>query len=299
MKLIRTQDNVPSCYLSESRDFQLLCRLYDCIINGVKFDNDSIINVIDTDRCSDRVLQLLQSKLGFFTNEDLTDDDIRKVLRAFPVIIRNKGSKKAIEQALYVYLKINGINTDIDIKIINKDAISPYTIQIGIRSSLKDTRVLDEIFKYILPSGYVFSYIFYTSIKETDDVFDNILSKVVYTDDTRSSRLRNGSEKYSDSTVNAILGAIDTTEVIGSDNTEDSDNPPEPIVTDATCEFDFPAYYSSTEGEMYYTKYSQVVEGSVTSGYADPVEHIVNQIYVDKDTGNRYKFDGKSFELQV
>ena len=46
--LFRTQDNVPEIYVNESRDFQLLCRLKDVMINGVKYAIDSINHTSNT-----------------------------------------------------------------------------------------------------------------------------------------------------------------------------------------------------------------------------------------------------------
>ena len=42
--MLRLENNTPSIYCQKSRDFQLFCRLYDVVNNGVKFDIDSIIN---------------------------------------------------------------------------------------------------------------------------------------------------------------------------------------------------------------------------------------------------------------
>ena len=48
MSLIRTKNSVPQVYVSESRDFQLFTRVLDFVQNGLKFDIDSIVNVVDT-----------------------------------------------------------------------------------------------------------------------------------------------------------------------------------------------------------------------------------------------------------
>ena len=61
MSLFRIQDKTPEVYTSTSRDFQLIGRLYDCIINGVKFDIDSILDIINTDFIDSKLLKLLQT----------------------------------------------------------------------------------------------------------------------------------------------------------------------------------------------------------------------------------------------
>ena len=62
MAIFRLQSNVPEIYINESRDFQLLCRLYDCVLGGVKLDIDTLENIIDTRSCNSILLQLLELK---------------------------------------------------------------------------------------------------------------------------------------------------------------------------------------------------------------------------------------------
>lgn len=171
MSFIRLQENVPEVYINASRDFQLLCRLYDCMINSVKFNIDGIVRVIDSRLCSNALLSLLQTKLGFFTEKDFSYDEIRYVLRAFPDIIKYKGSKRGILQAIYVFCKLKHIQTVPNIEVINKQDGKPiYQINIVLYSTPQDTTILSEIFRYILPTGYNVKYSW--RAKETTKVSD-------------------------------------------------------------------------------------------------------------------------------
>ena len=221
MPIIRLQDNTPEVYTNQSRDFQLMCRLYDCIVNGVKFDIDSMLYIINTENCISKVLQLLQTKLGFFTNKDITDEDLRYILQAFPVMIKNKGSLLAIKQAVRVYLKTQHIDTEVLISIKNKNADKSYVVQIGIKSSFRDTTVLDEMLRYILPTGYEFTYVFYTDINEVTNLVDLNKTVTLYASDTINSSVRH--EDFVNDTKNRLLGAVDTTEVISSDSNGNAD----------------------------------------------------------------------------
>ena len=116
--MIRLQDKTPEVYCAESRDFQLFCRLYDCVINGVKFDIDTIPDILDAMTCRTSMLQLLQTKLGFFTNKKLTDDALRYVLTAFPIMVKNKGSLKSIQQAVNVFFKVYGIRSEVKVWLV-------------------------------------------------------------------------------------------------------------------------------------------------------------------------------------
>lgn len=171
MSFIRLQENVPEVYINASRDFQLLCRLYDCMINSVKFSIDGVLRVIDTLLCSNALLSLLQTKLGFFTEKDFSYDEIRYVLRAFPDIIKYKGSKRGILQAVYVFCKLKHIQTIPNIEIINKQNDKPiYQINIILYATPQDTTLLSEIFRYILPTGYTVRYSWRT--KEATRVYE-------------------------------------------------------------------------------------------------------------------------------
>ena len=114
MPLFNVQDNLPSIYPNESRDFQLLCKLYDCINNGVMGDIKSMTSVTFTKECRDDVLRLLSTKLGFFPDIDISDESLRYILMAFPEIMKYKGSKAGIEGVLNVFTKINHLAYPID-----------------------------------------------------------------------------------------------------------------------------------------------------------------------------------------
>lgn len=55
----RTADNVPEVYPAESRDFQLIGRVLDYVVNGVKFDIDSIRALSNTQDIMGSLLPLL------------------------------------------------------------------------------------------------------------------------------------------------------------------------------------------------------------------------------------------------
>lgn len=225
MSLIRVQDNVPECYENDSRDFQLIGRLYDCVINGVKFDIDSMLNLSDTMKCNQCILQLLQTKLGFFSDAVLTDDELRYTLSAFPIIIKNKGSLKGIKQSVYVFLKANHLTNSAMISVTQKDGSNPYSIVIGINAPIMSTTLLDEIFKYILPTGYTVSYIFYKNISDENLFKLSVEANAIFVSNTINSRVRAGTNDSIDGETlifnnisDHLIGAVDTTEVISTDS---------------------------------------------------------------------------------
>ena len=155
MALIRTKNNVPQPYVSESRDFQIFTRVLDFSQNSVKFDIDSMINILDTDLISGNYLDRLKSKLGFFTNSTYDDRTMRIVLSAFPYIMRYKGSEEGIRRCVNTYLNVMGVDGGSRIDIYNNIATYKYTVRVGISGVPHSTQILKDMLSYVLPSGYV------------------------------------------------------------------------------------------------------------------------------------------------
>ena len=201
-------------YTSTSRDFQLIGRLYDCIINGIKFDVDSMLDIINTDNIDSRLLKLLQTKIGFFSSRDITDESLRYVLKAFPEIVKHKGSLKSIKQAVCTFLKLNGIKSNVYINITNNSLSNPYTVEIGIDDSIKNTYILNEIFKYILPTGYTISYIYHKDFDKANLVLESkIGANIIVIKDSASSLIRGNYITYSNQVENRLIGSIGETHV--------------------------------------------------------------------------------------
>lgn len=224
--MIRLQDNVPEPYVDQSRDFQLMLRLYDCVINGVKFDIDTIESTTDTSVASSIILPLLQTKLGFFSEKHITDEELRYVLEAFPIIMKNKGSLLAIKQAVWVYLKLKHMKTTVTVEITSKnDADEPCAVKIWLRTSFTDITPLQEMLKYVIPTGYTLQFYFYNDITNRDE-YGNVKdpmhlhnkAKVIYITDSINSAMRDSG--YEDDTENRIIGAVDTTEIIDKNSSD-------------------------------------------------------------------------------
>ena len=206
MNLIRMTRNVPEVYAAESRDFQMLLRLLDVVVNNIKFKADSILDLVSTRDCEDAYLDLLATKVGFFTSTPVEYKYLRKILEAFPYIIKYKGSRKGIELAVRLFLKLNQLKGsdkssvndtgDFSIDIRNYKEIENendgvtyeplYEITITVQYFKLKTELLDEILKYILPPGYIIKYQFVADsieVKSNLDLSLNLNNKYAYTPD--------------------------------------------------------------------------------------------------------------------
>ena len=66
-------------------------------------------------------------------------------------MVKWKGSKKAIEQAVYVFLKLNHIKTNVRVTVSNNTpAEGTYSVEIGMETAYRDTTILTEMLKYLM-----------------------------------------------------------------------------------------------------------------------------------------------------
>ena len=233
MSILRVQDMTPQVYTEESRDFQLLSRLYDSVFNGLKFDADSISSLINTKECRTNILKLLQTKLGFFTERKIDDEKLRSILECFPIIVRNKGSLGAVKQVLYLFLRIYSVSSDMEIYYLPTPSSPPFSEQepcvlangkppendslvmrIHSFQTRPDTTIIEELFRYILPSGTNY-YIEFDKLTKLPDIVlkSEDAAELTFISDTLGSNVR-GSDQ---SSANK-LGAANTSSVISTDS---------------------------------------------------------------------------------
>lgn len=151
--MFRLQNHVPEVYADKSRDFQLFCRLYDSCFNGVKFSIDSISRLTSTKQCDSSVLELLKTKLGLFSTIEVDASELRCLLQAFPTIMRYKGSKRSVEYIKVLYTKMYS-----NVSVPSVEYGEDCTLRFIFSEPPKNDKLLLELLKYVLPTGYIISY---------------------------------------------------------------------------------------------------------------------------------------------
>lgn len=228
--MFRLQNNVPSVYTKESRDFQLMCRLYDFLFNGVKFDINSIIEILDAMKINDRLLSLLGTKLGFFTKKQYDSKTLRYVLNAFPYIMKYKGTKKGIELAVSTILRLEGNTETPYVEIINNSLSGEHIYEIYIiteQQEIESKIMLQNILEYIIPLGYVVNI--HYGQRYTPDITQSILNtesdydKLIANSSTISSVY--DSQNHPESGMaNKYVSTYFSSEIIGSENYREDNN---------------------------------------------------------------------------
>ena len=169
--MIRYQELVPDYYIEKSRDFQVLCRLYDFTLNATKYNIDSMNAITDTRRAKDTILPLIGDKFGIYDRESYSN---RFLLEALPIALKYKGSLKAVNILINAFLDSQEIfdyvtafvskdeDSAVEIsEILNRD-VKPYTIVIFISDypDMTSLHILDEYLQMVIPSGMIVEYMF-------------------------------------------------------------------------------------------------------------------------------------------
>lgn len=150
------EHNVPDVYVNESRDFQLLSRLYDLALQSTRFSIDSMDYVSDTNLCNASLLALLGSKVGFFSSLQISDTTYRKVLSVFPHIMRYKGSKEGIYLILNLFMHITNSRLSL------QESEDSNMLTIIFYDYMAHLDLLQELIECIRPVGLLVDYQFVT-----------------------------------------------------------------------------------------------------------------------------------------
>lgn len=171
MGMIRFQEKVNDYYIEKSRDFQVLCRLYDFTLNAVKYNIDSMSTITDTRAAKDTVLPLIGDKFGIYDREAYSN---RFLLEALPIALKYKGSLKAVNILINAFLDSEEIFEYVtafiskdeesaeEISEILRRDVKPYTIVIFISDypNMTNLHILNEYLKMVIPSGMIVEYMF-------------------------------------------------------------------------------------------------------------------------------------------
>lgn len=210
--MIKLKTYTPDVYYRDSRDFQLLGRLYDVVLNSVKTEADLIYNLPFSDNSNDKLLELMSLTLGFKPSHQYSATQLRAICSVFPEVLKHKGSIKAIKIACNALLNAAGEEQSLDYSFTpNTDNTE---LNLYVPQNFNDINVLADLLTYILPAGMSCNIIKELRIKaeaqtelQTDDtivLYTNGTSNMVY-DDNKLAQLPkfsvNNASDYTTGTV--------------------------------------------------------------------------------------------------
>lgn len=149
---------VPEVYYKESRDFSYVGRLFEIIFNYMKTNADSMVGDIKTENINPNMLDLLVNTLGFESKHDYVVKDLINIASVFSDLIKHKGTRYAIEKAVRTLMNSQNIDStlEIDFGVKNED---DNLLVIYVPKTLKDIVLLEDLFDYILPAGWLYKFI--------------------------------------------------------------------------------------------------------------------------------------------
>lgn len=214
--MIRTQNKVPDYYVEKSRDFQVLCRILDFLLNSTKYNSESILRLTDTERAKDTVLPLIGDKFGIYDKDAYS---MREMLDALPCALKYKGSLHAVLTLVNafldsmdifdyatVYVAKNKASADEISSILNRKVL-PYSIIIILSSypNLTKLKILDTYLKMVIPTGVHLEYAFGYSKRLLDKYIHRDFVLLYYTNEVKINALDEGLHQL----VSTVLGTSD------------------------------------------------------------------------------------------
>lgn len=162
--MFRIKDNVPNVYPEESRDFQTVACLYDLVIQSNRFGIDLMKLTSDTMRCNNRLLPLIGSKVGLFSELKLNNYMYRKILSGFPYIMKYKGSIHGVQLVANLFERL--MNTSV---YIEQDPEDNNNLTLVFEGASPDITLLNVLLNYIKPTGVFINYAVRTTSEVSSD----------------------------------------------------------------------------------------------------------------------------------
>lgn len=211
--MINTLKITPSIYSKESRDYQLIGRLYNAVFNYVKMSTDAMYNLPLSANSDTRFLDLVAKTLGFESKHNYNIENLFALCTSFKTILRHKGTKQAIEELVNVLINSQNIQKLFTVDVYagtSSEPFKPYTVVIKVPVELKDIIMIEDVMNYILPAG--FTYEIYTIDIDESSVYST------FTAESSQITIEGTSQQFSriDSYINSSLVTglpVDTSEV--------------------------------------------------------------------------------------
>lgn len=153
--LLQTQRFTPKVYYQQSRDFQLLGRLFDVVLNSVKANAEMLYSLPLSQNSDERLLELMSLTLGFKARHEYNNQQLKAFCSVFPYVLKHKGSLEAFEALINALANAEGLNDSSVNVSIDEDN---KTLVFQLPKTFKGKTLLRDVLAYILPAGMRVSY---------------------------------------------------------------------------------------------------------------------------------------------
>lgn len=148
---MKVENMVPQVYYKDSRDFSYIGRLFEVAFNFYKSGSDIVAKGL-RDENATSLIDLMCSSLGFKIKHKYINQDLIAISGSFANILKKKGSKEAIEECVKILLNAQYLSEVYYVSANNETCV----LTVYISSSAQDTILLEDLFDYILPAGWIY-----------------------------------------------------------------------------------------------------------------------------------------------
>lgn len=176
--MINFYNQVPTVYNNASRDFQYFSWLINIVFNYVKHNVDTIYSLPNTSNDT-KMAELLAMTLGFKVKRSYDKKQLAALVAILPLVLKYKGTKKALEMAAEAIVMASGAIGDISVDVDEQSAL------VTLPKGLVDITLFIDLLDYILPAG-MSCHIIRKNIKLenlTTDVTNTDVLRLFLTDD--------------------------------------------------------------------------------------------------------------------
>ena len=226
--MIDTIKMTPAEYSAQSRDYQVIARLYTALFNLSKMYIDN--NHFWTNDIDKKLSRLRSFTLNFRNKYDWDLDDLKVVSSCFKYLMFRKGTKTALRYCIYILMRIKNLEgtiTDNNIKIIGN------LIEIQIPENLTNLGAIEDLIRYLIPAGFTYRVILYKEVNLNQEV-----KVVAYTDKDNDGTSLINSHQYSSSKVTIKSSdqdiSLDSAKYMGTKVDESGPEIPYPFDPDDT-----------------------------------------------------------------
>jgi hypothetical protein len=199
--MIKIQDLTPAIYYNHSRDFQLIGRLYELVLNYSKTNAANLYNLPAGESMDEQLLNLSALTLGLKPAKNYNSKQLQAICSVLPTILRYKGSLQALILATNALLAAEGVRQPLDYTLQPKKGITLYVAQ-----ELDDLSLLTDLLDYLLPAGLSCNIVKESQVVHEITTIVGVTDHVTVYDDNDETTLSNIAPKHR--LGNLSLGSI-------------------------------------------------------------------------------------------
>jgi len=182
--MIDTIKMTPIEYSAQSRDYQVIARLYTALFNLSKMYIDN--NHFWTNGIDKKLSRLRAFTLNFRNKYDWDLDDLKVVSSCFKYLMFRKGTKQALKYCIYILMRVKNLEGTIT---DNNITVEGNLITIKIPENLTNLGSIEDLIRYLIPAGYTYRIIQYREYNPNAITYIDLNQDSIYTSEYNTGKI--------------------------------------------------------------------------------------------------------------